>query len=283
MIKRVHIPFFKIKIKPLFLPLLFLCMPQVICADSGKIRSYTEYIAFTDSLGKQFSKENIGAVKYGSYEYPLYKLVYNKKPHSQNVYLIIAGVHGNESAPVFALRDFIIRLNNEAPQREDLSIEFLCVANPCGFEFNQRYNGEGKDINRDMILLETQEGKIIAAAFQKKNYKKVFDFHEASAQNFFLYCYGTKNKSYAENILNLLKNERILLDIGYEDKILKTENGMLYVPFYASAYMHSKKMLTIGLYYAGCENSFTFETPKRSDFAERKRTVGIILNYILGN
>ena len=283
MYKGAAMPFFNSKIKLLFLPLLFLCMPQIIGADSAKIRSYAEYTAFMDSLGEYFTKEIIGVVKYASYEYPLYKLVYNKNSQSRNSYLIIAGVHGNESAPVFALRDFILHLNNKTPQKKDVSIEFLCIANPYGFEFNQRYNGNGKDINRDMIVLETQEGKIIAAAFQTKNYKKVFDFHEANAQNFFLYCYGVKNKAYAQNILNLLRQKNVVLDTGYEDKILKTEDGMLYVPFYASAYMHSKKTLTIGLYYAGCENSFTFETPKRSDFAERKRTVGIILDYILGN
>jgi len=283
MYKGAAMPFFNSKIKLLFLPLLFLCTPQIIGADSAKIRSYAEYTAFMDSLGEYFTKEIIGVVKYASYEYPLYKLVYNKNSQSRDSYLIIAGVHGNESAPVFALRDFILHLNNKTPQKKDVSIEFLCIANPYGFEFNQRYNGNGKDINRDMIVLETQEGKIIASAFQTKNYKKVFDFHEASAQNFFLYCYGVKNKAYAQNILNLLRQKNVVLDTGYEDKILKTEGGMLYVPFYASAYMHSKKTLTIGLYYAGCENSFTFETPKRSDFAERKRIVGIILDYITSN
>ncbi len=247
-----------------------------------KTRNYNDTIAFLKTLNSNFVVKELDTVEYKNQKYPIYKISYNLLKGSKGKkYLIISGVHGNEPAPVYAIKDFITSLNNKEVKRKDLQIDFILIVNPFGFEFNQRYNGDNLDINRDMIKLETREAQILVNNFKSKYYDKVFDFHEANSNGFFLYCYGRKNKKTSNRILEELKSNDVLFDNQYEDKILKVKNGILYVPFYASKYMEMKKTVTIGIFYSNCKNSFTFETSKNIDFEERKRIITIILNFII--
>jgi len=249
-----------------------------------KTRDYNETTAFLKTLGSHFIVKEIDSVNYKNVKYPIYKITYNKlKDKKGKKYLVLSGVHGNEPAPVYAVRDFIISLNKQEIVRKDLQIDFVLIVNPYGFEYNQRYNGANLDINRDMTKCETQEAKILTNNFNPKDYDKFFDFHEANSKGFFLYCYGLKNRSLAKKIHEELKNNKVVFDNGYKDNILTVKDGRLDVPFYASMYMKNKKTVTTAIYFKSCSNSFTFETSKNADFNERKRIITLILNYIINN
>lgn len=259
------------------------CLTQNIFSLE-KNRNYSDTIAFIKTLNSNFIVKELDTVEYKSYKYPIYKISYNpQKENKGKKYLIISGVHGNEPAPVYAIKDFIISLNNKDVKRKDLQIDFILIVNPFGFEFNQIYNGNNLDINRDMTKLKTREAQILVNNFKPKNYDKVFDFHEANASGFFLYCYGVKNKKISDNILKELAANNVVFDNKYKDKILEVENGKLYVPLYASIYMKNKETVTTGIFYANCKNSFTFETSKNINIEERKRIIKIILNFIIEN
>lgn len=267
--------------KKIFLLIILILFTQSIFSLE-KIRNYDETISFLENLSGEFSKEKIGTVEYGKTVYPIYKITYNPiKAGKGKKYLIISGVHGNEPAPVYAIKDFICSLKNKEIKRKDLQIDFILIVNPYGFEYNQRYNGKNLDINRDMTRKETSEAKIITENLKIKEYEKVFDFHEANAKGFFLYCYGNKNKKLSSNILKELEEKNVKFDNEYKDKILTVKNGQLFVPFYASMYMRNQKTVTSGIYFESCKNSFTFETSKNVKMEERKRIITIILNYIL--
>ena len=134
-----------------------------------------------------------------------------------------------------------------------------------------------------MAICKTQEIAILLKNLRNKKYEKVFDFHEANAKGFFLYCYGNKNKSLSKNIIGELARNSVVLDSGYKDQILESKNGILYVPWYARIYLKMKKIQTVALYYynKGVKNVFTFETSKNITLDERKRTIKIILGMIL--
>ena len=263
--------------------LLSICLTQSLFYVE-KIRNYSDTIQFVKNLNSNFTVTEAGRIEYTNESYPVYKITYNPEGNTKTKkYLIISGVHGNEPAPVYAVRDFIISLNNTGIKRKDLQLDFIVVVNPYGFEFNQRYNGNNLDINRDLISLKTQESKLLTKCFNPKEYDRVFDFHEANAEGFFLYCYGIKNVKISDRILEELKKNKVVFDNKYKDKILKVNNGKLYVPWYASLYMKKNKTVTNGIYYSVCKNSFTFETSKNIKMEERKRIITIILNYIIEN
>lgn len=269
--------------KKLFLLISIFCLTQNIFSLE-KSRNYSDTIAFIKTLDPNFAVEKLDTVEYKKQKYPIYKISYNPlKENKGKKYLIISGVHGNEPAPVYAIKDFLISLNKKDVKRKDLQIDFILIVNPFGFEFNQRYNGNNLDINRDMTNLKTREAQILVNNFKPKDYEKVFDFHEANASGFFLYCYGIKNKKISDNILKKLATNNVVFDSEYKDRILQAENGKLYVPFYASKYMKLKETVTTGIFYSSCKNSFTFETSKNINIEERKRIIKIILDYIIEN
>lgn len=249
-----------------------------------KTRNYSNTLQFINNLNSNFKVITIDNIQYNDEKYPVYKITYNPCVNQKSKkYLIISGVHGNEPAPVYAVRDFILSLNKKDVKRKDLQIDFILIANPYGFEFNQRYNGDNLDINRDLIQVKSQEIKILSKNFKPKDYDKVFDFHEANSEGFFLYCYGKKNEKLSNSILKELEKSEIIFDNKYKDKILEVKDGKLYVPWYASLYMRMNKTVTNGIYYSNCKNSFTFETSKNMKIEERKRVIEIILNYIIEN
>lgn len=266
--------------KKLFLLVSIFCLSQNIFSLE-KSRNYFDTIAFVKTLNSNFVVKELDTVEYKNQKYPIYKISYNPLKDKGKKYLVISGVHGNEAAPVYAIKDFIISLNSKDVKRKDLQIDFILIVNPFGFEFNQRHNGNNLDINRDMTKLETREARILVNNFSPKDYDKVFDFHEANASGFFLYCYGAKNKKISDNILKELKSNNVVFENEYKDKILDVKNGKLYVPIYASIYMKFKKTVTTGIFYSNCKNSFTFETSKNVNIEERKRIVKIILDFII--
>ena len=155
--------------------IIVLSLTKLFSAE--KTRDYKETTAFLKTLNSNFIVKEIDTVKYNNVSYPIYKITYNQlKDKKGKKYLILSGVHGNEPAPVYAVRDFIISLNKQEVSRKDLQIDFVLIVNPYGFEYNQRYNGANLDINRDMTKCKTQEAKILTKNFNPKDYDNFFVF-----------------------------------------------------------------------------------------------------------
>lgn len=246
------------------------------------VRNYLEQTSFINRLSNKFTSEIIGSVKYSNNDFPIYKISYNRKNDMlQKKYLVVCGVHGNEPAPVFAVKEYLLELDANTIENLNITVDFIYIVNPWGFSYNQRNNGDNNEINRDLETLKTQEARIIKKNVLPSNYEKVFDFHEASSSGFFLYCYGNKNKKFSIGIINKLKEENVKLETGYKDVILHAKNGVLFVPFYASLYMSIRKRITVGQYFIKCKNVFTFETSKYDKIDERKRIIRILLKHII--
>ncbi|MBN2652799.1 MAG: DUF2817 domain-containing protein [Spirochaetales bacterium] len=246
-------------------------------------RSYEKQVEFIKGLGSNFSYEIYGEVKYNSKSYPLYKITYNPSTNKkQRRYLIISGVHGNEPAPVYAIGEFLLELDRKPIADKNLTIDFFYILNPWGFETNNRLNGISMDINRDLKSQKSQEIAAFRKAVHKVKYEKVFDFHEATAGSFFLYCYGKKNKTAATAITQMLASNEVSLDSKYKDHMFTAKDGIIYIPYYARAYMRIKNRVTTGIYFnRRSSNVFTFETPKGGQMAERKRTVRLVLDFVM--
>lgn len=93
--------------------------------------------------------------------------------------LITAGIHGDESAPVFALQQFIQETAFE--EREDIEIfAFPCV-NPSGFIRGTRFSSQGFDLNRqiDPLAISAEVRHLLSTISQiNQSFDVVFDLHE---------------------------------------------------------------------------------------------------------
>jgi predicted deacylase len=167
----------------------------ILCFQAGlfvnaheKARNYREQISFIFGLSDKFAVTETGTVDYPENSYTMYKVTYNAVNETGNRrYLFISCVHGNEIAPVYAIKDFILYLDSKEQVINNTTIDFIYILNPYGFEYAVRHNGEGKDLNRDFISSKTQEIKLLMNDIKNTEYTGVYDFHEHSATKGFFY------------------------------------------------------------------------------------------------
>ncbi|MBQ1983353.1 MAG: succinylglutamate desuccinylase/aspartoacylase family protein [Spirochaetaceae bacterium] len=284
----------KRKIKFLFFTFLYVLFSNnLFSADIKPIqsRNYENLTSFIHELNSDFTVTNIGNIQcedsFGKYDYPVYKISYIKSESYQKIdsrkYLFLYGLHGNEPAPVFGIKNIIQEINEEKIKiPNNTQVDFIFIMNPFGFERNYRYCSNHTDPNRDLNTQTTKEMQILTQATKEK-YDLVIDFHEATCDGTFFYAYNQKGKKYAKNILNYLKKQNVLLENEYVDVILKVKNGLLYSAFYAQWYMKLKGSVTTGMYFKdrGIPLVFTVETPKRGNFEERCRIIKLIFEKVI--
>ena len=265
--------------KCILITLLVIMLSNTYCIELQ--RDYFKQVEFIKNLGSNFTTTTIGKVKYNEITYPVYKITFN--PNGKKKYLILCGVHGNEPAPIFAIGEYIQALNRKTIDINTPCIDFVYIVNPWGFSYNQRYNAVGIDINRDMTTEIAQESKILRNSVSMKIYDRVFDFHEGNTKGYYLYYYSTKQKKIVDELLMLYEKYNLPLEDEYKDVVLKAKKGVIYVPWYAKAYMKYKNTITTALwsYNEGVNSSFTIETSKNRDIEERKKIIKNILDYIM--
>jgi len=271
--------------KKLMIVLLLFGITQFVPAIE-KTRNYNEQTAFIFDLSNKFTVNEIGIIHYPGNEYKLYKITYgNTRNENAKKYLFLSGIHGNEIAPVYAMKEFIQYLDS-IELISNVLIDFIYIINPYGFEYNTRHNGNGIDLNRDFINFETLEIRFLINSIQNINYMGMYDFHEhSSTTGFLLYYYSRRNIILANNILEMVQRNNIPLENNYVDITLKATGGAIYVPLYAKIYfMNINRQATSGLYFdkIGVSEVFVFETPVIMEMERRKRIANLLLRYIVG-
>jgi hypothetical protein len=251
----------------------------------NRVRNYEEQISFIFSLSNKFIVNEIGTVKYSEYSYKMYKITYNQSNENNKRYLVISGIHGNEEAPVYAVNDFILALDLQENILKNITIDFIYILNPYGFEHDLRYNGNGKDLNRDFIKFESNEIQIFMNSIKDTQYTGVYDFHKhGKTKGFLLYYYARNNKQLSMEIIEIIKANDFTLENEFVDVILKARDGLIYIPLYAKWYYeYVLKEATTGIYFEkiGAKEVFVFETPEIEKIEDRKRMTQIILNHLL--
>ncbi|WP_082063573.1 M14 family zinc carboxypeptidase [Draconibacterium sediminis] len=83
---------------------------------------------------------------------PLIRIGYTGED-TESRFLIVAGTHGDEAAPVTALLYFMARFldegNGQKISVQKISVDIILIHNPDGYIENERENGKGIDLNRN--------------------------------------------------------------------------------------------------------------------------------------
>ncbi len=98
-------------------------------------------------------------------------------PHPRRPYVLaVAGQHGDEAAAIESLREAVGR---DRPEIDGLGIGFgwIAVANPDGLTNGSRTNGDGVDLNRDHIALDSEETRAIHRIVRTVRPDVVIDLH----------------------------------------------------------------------------------------------------------
>lgn len=122
-----------------------------------------------------------------------FQLLSNNPKQIKKNLLIIAGIHWNEQAPVYAINEFISEYNFD--KLKNTRIFIVPCFNPYWLISNQRKNDYQSDLNRIRTSKKLEEEQVLM--FQQlfnTNFDWVLSLHEDySTKKTYLYCYN-KNK-----------------------------------------------------------------------------------------
>lgn len=268
----------------LCLPLLALLAASAACA-SGSVAPYAteppvkrDIAAFYDriehaSAPQSFTQiKTLGEVSYSGYKAPI-KLVSiaNRSGFKYRIFLS-GGIHGNELAGAETNARFIEALASDASLFPNIAFDIVPITNPWGWSHDQRYNGDGKDVNRDFASFASQEARIMSNYLEGKRYDLMIDDHEdPDGKGFYMYQYAESGQSLSRRVISAVKGMGFPIEQDVNMVILKTDDGLIDAPMWGLWYMKATGQLSFPNYCRLYKSDlvYTVETPTRLQYEDR--------------
>lgn len=224
-------------------------------------------LELSDALITSGLRAGFKVLQYGSESvYPLLALHRAGPSGAPRVY-ISSGAHGDEPAPVHALRQLIV--SEALPATIDFT---LCpIINPVGFAAGTRENANGIDLNRDFKLRRSME---VAALIDFLEKQKPFDLsmclHEDwEANGFYTYYLGGNHVTKAaEKIIQEVAKVGSIETMDIIDG-REARNGIVHPPDGFDPHLLDDWPEAFYLLSKAEHPHFTFETPSGRPLEER--------------
>lgn len=251
-------------------------------------RSWRSVQARLDALPRspRLARGELGTVSYRGASFPVPILRF--RPEGQDTrplkVLLVSGVHGTETSGVEALLSLAAELARDPSAWPGAAIDVVPVANPWGWVYGYRYNGDGEDMNRDFASGRTREAAIIRELIQTSGpYDLVMDLHESKKYGYFIYQYLPPGPGLGEEYARILRDLGKPPQENYREGIFRTRGGILRIPAAALPWIAAAGRLSLEHYARlhGTRQSYTVETPLWDEFPERvlvhRRTVAAFI------
>jgi len=223
---------------------------------------------------RRLSTSVIGTVTYRQGSWPVH-LVRSEASHAKGRplrVLLVSGIHGTETAGPEALLRMAETLAADPGLYPAVTIDIVPMANPWGWVYGYRYNGDGEDVNRDFASHRTQEARIIQGVFRRDGpFDLMMDLHESKKDGYFIYTYEPEGQGLADEYVKILSAMGKPRENSYSEWIFPARDGVLSTPRTALLWIAMGRSLSLDHYarLRGTENSYTIETSVRDAFDER--------------
>lgn len=235
----------------------------------------SRYTKFVDRLAKISKRRSlvfnsVGVVGQGKYD--IYLVTVN--PKANRTICAIGTMHGNETAGVEALLDYLENIQFN----KNVRLLIFPLLNPYGYVNNIRINGENRDINRSFAKEGTEEARVFKEVFERERIDFLVSMHENNSADGF-YCFHSEEKAAKYKPLIKLAEEFFpILDQKslYGDKV---ENGLIWCPKNSKLVQH-RNSLENWVQKHGT-NFICTETPAKYPLKKRINCQKAILKYVV--
>lgn len=186
--------------------------------------------------------------------------------------LLVSGIHGTETAGVEALLQLSESIVRSPSRFPEISFDIVPLANPWGWVYGYRYDGEGEDVNRDFASRRTQEARFIEDLMRRDGpFDLVMDLHESKKSGYFIYQYVPRDEGLGREYVKILAGLGLPRENSYREWIFRARDGILETPAAALPWIAMGRSLSLEQYARmnGVRDSYTVETALWDDFDRR--------------
>jgi len=223
---------------------------------------------------RRLTKSVLGTVSYRDRTYPVHLLSFAAPGPDRPRVLLVGSIHGTEPAGGRALLELAAEMARDPSLLGDVAVDIVPVANPWGWVFGYRYNGDGMDINRDFASSRTREADLLTGLVRERGpYDLVMDLHESKKAGYFVYEYLPPDRGLGSSFQGLVEAAGEPLENRYREWLWRAEDGVLRMPTAALVWVALARQLSLEHYarLRGTRYAYTVETPVDDEIADRVR------------
>jgi hypothetical protein len=247
--------------------------PEVTGASRVReLASVQETLQAADAASAHLLVTEIGRVEAAGFDAPIWRVAYRPFQADLKQVLVLAGLHGNETAGVDYVLALIRRLGTAAGSSDRYDMDIVPIINPWGWVHDQPNSPSGVDIAKDFSGFDSHEARVIRRFLRAKRYDLVLDLREdARAAGFYLWQYGMDTTRTSARIVDRIRAAGYPLEHDPGRMLLKPRNGIVDAPLWSLRFLRLIRQLSIAGYIRQNVSSsvFTVVTPAALPLADR--------------
>jgi hypothetical protein len=215
----------------------------------------------------------IGQTNTPGVDVPVWRMVYRPFQPDLRRVLLLAGVHGNETAGVECTLQIVDRLKSASPASAPYDLDVVPLLNPWGYVHDLAAGPGGVDIGTDFASFDSHEARILRRFLREKRYDLVIDLREDSeAEGFSIWQYGLPDTTVARGVVAQVRAAGYPIEDSAVAALLRPQDGVVDAPMWGLTILRLTRRLTLAGYVRGEGVStlvFTVVTPAGMPLGDR--------------
>jgi hypothetical protein len=206
----------------------------------------------------------VGRTNSPGFQVPIWRIAYRPFQADLKRVLVLAGLHGNETAGVHYVLELIQNLTGPVRSAALYDMDILPLVNPWGYVHDRPSSWNGVDIGRDFSGFESHEARVVRRFLREKQYDLVLDLREdPQALGFCLWQYGMDSTGVSARIVGRIQAAGYPIDHESNMILLRPRDGIVDAPLWGLTFLRMLRQLTIAGYMRRNVSSsvFTVVTP----------------------
>ncbi len=230
----------------------FLPVGQPQRIDAPAVRDLTstrKMLQAADTASAHLLVAEIGQIAHPGFKAPIWRVAYRPFQTDLKQVLVLAGIHGNETAGVEYVLSLIDRLRATPVSTTRFDMDILPMINPWGWVHDLPFTHARVDIADDFTRFDSPEARIIRRFLREKRYDLVLDLREdPRATGFYLRRYAMGDTEGSSRIVDRIRIAGYPVESDPGGILLKPKNGIADIPFWSLTFLRLTRQLTIGGY-----------------------------------